>query len=162
MSRHTRKNTLTTLYAPQNISPQVEEWLVATRDRPLTLIQQRNIAHAAPEYQESDMMLSRLFVAAVELAIQRYTQTGQRALLLLDQPDAVNPVTIWWIPARRVQKTLQQVSFSTRSLVQLMLEHYDPEREAAILLLTAVDERPLLFGVDGSLYHPPIQPRPNP
>jgi len=131
-----------------------------TADRPLTLIQQRNIHHAAPEFRASDTELARFLVALVEEAIARHRTDERRALVLLEQLDSVTLSTVWSVPAPDAQCVVRRVTPRTRSELSRMLDGYDPARCAVLLLLTGEDARLFIADDQGGLHGPGIRPRP--
>ncbi len=131
-----------------------------TADRPLSLIQQRNIHHAAPEFRAYDTHLARFLVALVEEAIERYKGNQLRALLLLEQVDPVTPVTAWSVPVADAQRAVRRVSTQTRTDLARMLEVHEPSEEAVVLLLTAADARLVIVDDQGGLRGPGTRARP--
>ena len=131
-----------------------------TADRPLTLIQQRNIHHAAPEFRASDTELARFLVALVEEAIARNRTDERRALVLLEQLDSVTPSTVWSVPAPDAQRVVRRVTPQTRTELSRMLDGYAPTRCAVLLLLTTQDARLFIADDQGGLHGPGIRPRP--
>ncbi len=131
-----------------------------TADRPLSLIQQRNIHHAAPEFRAYDTHLAHFLVALVEEAVSRYKGDQQRALLVLEQLAPVTSVTVWSVPAADAQRAVRRVSPQTRSDLARMLEVHKPSEEAVVLLLTAAGARIFIADDQGGLRDPGIRPRP--
>jgi len=128
----------------------------------LTPEEEHRLATASVPHSDEIMLLflSRMMPAAVEEAVTRTAAGAGRGVILADQTGS--DWAFRWVSQAGCDKALSTAPPETRREVADVVEVYDTETEAAVVLLTRTSLRLMLAGVDGTYRSPgsrPVGPR---